>query len=490
LRARTVTLRPLIKRFFRSPGQEEWLQGFARECGLDPVSIDDPHAWVSGDFYYGLFDKVAELSENPKEDVYRAALAGFSRENLGSLHVLARALGKPSSAYARYAVYLNSLQDIGKYEMHVLQDGAATISFTPNGDLPHKELDCLYRRGVMEAIPTLWRLPAASSSHECCVSRGDPRCIYELKWVPMRRRRITWAAGGVGLALGAGLWGGMALSGAIPPSALLAVALVAPWPVLGFLAGRGWLLAAQLRDTSQLMTEQMKALERELRTIWEKCEETERRAADESKVRKMFQKYVPSPVVEQVLSEDAKVLSGGRSAEVTVLFADLVGFTAYAETKEPDDVLNTVNLYLGSFSEAIGTYGGVVDKYIGDNVMAVFGAPVLDPYGPSKAVNCAQHLLKIVKELNAQTGLEFDLRVGVHHGAAVAGHVGSADRVNYTVMGDTVNLAQRLQNEAEPGKILISQEVRDRCDSGRDFQERGAIIVRGRRSKTSVYELT
>ncbi len=490
MRTRTVTVRPIIKRFFRSPEQEEWLHSHARDCGLDPASIDDPHAWVPEQFYYGLFDELKRSSEDPHEAVYRAALDGLSRENLGSLHVLARALGKPSSAYARYAVYLNSLQDLGKYEMHVLGDGAATLSFTPTGDLPHQDLDCIYRRGALEAIPTLWRLPAARISHECCVAKGDPRCIYEIKWVPMRRRILTWAAAAAGLLAGAGFWGGLALSGAIPTSVLLAIALVAPWPVLGFMAGRSWLLGTQLRDTSQLMTEQMKALERELRNIWEKCEESERRAADENKIRKMFQKYVPSPVVDRVLKDEGHALSGGESAEVTVLFADLVGFTGYAEANAPDEVMNTVNQYLSAFSEVVGTYGGVVDKFIGDNVMAVFGAPILDPYGPGKATNCALHLLRIVKELNGQTNHEFELRVGVHHGPAVAGHVGSAERVNYTVMGDTVNLAQRLQIEAEPGTVLVSQAVRDRCDSGREFRGRGTVTLRGRRAETPIFELS
>jgi class 3 adenylate cyclase len=138
----------------------------------------------------------------------------------------------------------------------------------------------------------------------------------------------------------------------------------------------------------------------------------------------------------------------------------------------------------------VGSYGGVVDKFIGDNVMAIFGAPVLDPYGPGKAVNCAQHLLRAVQEMNGQTGLDFALRVGVHHGPAVAGHVGSSERINYTVIGDTVNLAQRLQTEAGPGTVLVSRAVRDRCDGTQPFRERGTVKVRGRRTETPVYELT
>jgi len=490
LRTRTVTVRPLIDRFFRSAGQQEWLDAHARKCGLDPARIDDPHAWLSAEFYYGLFDRIKKTADDPDQVVYRSALYGLSPENLGTLHVLARALGNPSSAYARYAVYLNSLQDIGRYETHVQAYGATTLSFTPAAELPHQDLDCTYRRGALEAIPTLWHLPAARISHQCCVARGDPRCTYEISWVPMRRRILTWAAACTGLVAGTGLWTGLVLSGAIPASTLLALALIGPWPVLGFLGGRGWLLGAQLRDTSQLMTEQLRALEHELRNVWDKCEENERRAATEVRIRRLFQKYVPAPVVDRALRDEGHIMSGGEGVEVTVLFADLVDFTGYAEACSAEEVMATVNKYLGAFSEVVGRYGGVVDKFMGDSVMAVFGAPTPDPTGPDKAVHCARELLDSIGGLNAGSGHDFELRIGLHNGPAVAGHVGSAERVNYTVMGDTVNLAQRLQIEARPGTVLVSQQILDRCEAEHDFRERGAVTLRGRRAETQVFELS
>jgi class 3 adenylate cyclase len=489
LRARAVILRPLLHAAFRSPEQRAWLDEFARACGVSPEALEDPNAWVPARFYYGLFKRVAETDPDPAAAIRRAAAGAMTPANLGTLHILARAFGTPSSAYSRYPVYLNSLQQIGRYELHVLNNGAATISFTPSQRLPSQELDCLYRRSALEAMPTLWGLPPARITHECCAAKGDPRCIYELTWVPYRQRRYTWIAAGAGLALGALVWGGLSFADKMPSNAVLVTALLAPWPVLGYMVASGWLLTRQLKDTSQLMTEQVAALERELRQVWEKCGEIERRAEEEAKIRKVFQRYVPAPVVQRLLDEEGRGHLKGEALEVTVLFADLVGFTAYCEKNPAETVMATANRYLSRLAEVVNTYGGVVDKYIGDSLMAVFGAPVLDPFGPEKAVNCAQHLLKSVREMNAETGLDFQLRIGIHHGPAVAGHVGTSDRQSYTVMGDTVNLAQRLQIAGEPGKILLSEAVRQRCDNSRGFQPRGEIAMRGREGQIPAYEL-
>ncbi len=489
LKARLVILRPLIGKLFAEPEPRRWLENFARECGLKPGALDDPNAWISGRFYYGLLQHLEESKEDLSEVVRRASLEGLSPENLGTLHILARAFGTPSSAYSRYPVYLNSLQQIGRYELHVLNKGAATISFIPYRKLPSQRLDCRYRHGALEALPTLWNLPAARISHECCLARGDPRCIYEISWVPLRERRLAWLASGVGLALGTMAWGGLVVAGTAPVSGWGVAALMVPWPLLGYLWAGGWLLGKQLKDTSQLMTEQVTALERELRQVWEKCAEVEKKADEESKTRKVFQRYVPAPVVQRLLDGDASRHLGGEAVEVTVLFADLVGFTAFAERNPPDVVMTTVNRYLSRLADVVSTYGGVVDKYMGDNLMAVFGAPVIDPFGPQKAVNCAQHMLKVLREMNVEGGQDFRMRIGIHHGPAVAGHVGAQDRLSYTVMGDTVNLAQRLQTSGDPDRILLSEAVRKRCDNSRTFQPRGEISLHGHKEQITAYEL-
>jgi len=136
LRARAVILRTILQTVFASPERRAWVAGFARECGVSPESLDDANAWVPARFYYGLFQRIAEIEGDPEAAVRRAAAEAMTPANLGTLHILARAFGNPSSAYSRYAVYLNSLQQIGRYELHVINNGAATISFTPHRKLP------------------------------------------------------------------------------------------------------------------------------------------------------------------------------------------------------------------------------------------------------------------------------------------------------------------------------------------------------------------
>jgi len=487
-RVRMAAIKPLLKNCFRSPEEREWLQFWAKACDYSPTVVEDLHAWVSAEFYYGLFAHIDARDGDYRDEVRRATQRGFSRENLGTLHVLGRAFGDPHFAYSRYAGYLNDLQDIGRYELHTLGKGKATFSFTPNPTAPSRELDCAYRRGALEAIPTLWGLPAARISHTCCVATGDEGCIYDVSWVPLRRRRSTWWAAALGLLAG-GIFGlALAQMNLLPDSGFVAGALIAPWPLLGYLVGVGRRLNRQIEDTSQLMNEEMDALDLELKNVWKKCEEIEKKAEEEHRIRTLFQKYVPSQVLDRVLNREEKSLFASEAVEVTVLFADLVGFTPYAERTEPDRVMGVINKYFSRFSDIVSAHGGVVDKYMGDNVMAVFGAPAFDPESPRKAVSCARQLLKAVKKLNRQTELSFQLRIGLHHGPAVAGHVGSAERVNYTVMGDTVNLAQRLQAAAAPDAILLSHSVRKRCEDGKTFKRRGAITVRGRKSETSIYE--
>jgi adenylate cyclase len=233
--------------------------------------------------------------------------------------------------------------------------------------------------------------------------------------------------------------------------------------------------------------EQVGAIEKELVNIWRKYEEVNERARVEERIRRMFQKYVPPTVIDQALKEE--VQTGGEAVEVAVLFADLVGFTSFAETTAPDEVMRTVNRYMAAFSESISRHDGSVDKFLGDGIMAVFGAPLPDPDGPSRAVRCAQAILEAAKEVNRQTGRGFQVRIGIHCGPAVAGHVGSPERIAYTVIGDTVNVAARLQAEAKPGGILVSDEVKSRSGGSAVFRACSAIRVRGRSSETRVFEL-
>jgi hypothetical protein len=175
VRTRTLTLRPILKMFFGRPEDKAWLESWARECGESPEKLGDPYAWISGRFYYGLYELIASRKTHDVESFREASLGIMSKENLGTLYTLARAFGSPGSTYERYATYLNSLQEVGEYRIEQMAGGRAVISFVPRQPLPCQDLDCAYRRGALEAIPPLWDLPE---------SRGFPG-----------RRERSWAPG-------------------------------------------------------------------------------------------------------------------------------------------------------------------------------------------------------------------------------------------------------------------------------------------------------
>jgi adenylate cyclase len=147
--------------------------------------------------------------------------------------------------------------------------------------------------------------------------------------------------------------------------------------------------------------------------------------------------------------------AGDERRTVTVLFADLSGYTAAAEQMDHEAVKAMVDRILRRLGQEIVAVGGTVDKYIGDNVMAVFGAPVSHEDDPERAVRAALAMQAAMPEVNAQAGCSFSLRVGVNTGEVTAGSVGDS----YTVMGDAVNVASRLQAAGRPGSVTVGQST-------------------------------
>lgn len=183
----------------------------------------------------------------------------------------------------------------------------------------------------------------------------------------------------------------------------------------------------------------------------------------------------------------------GDRRVVTVLFTDVSGFTAMSEKLDPEQVTEIVNNFFQVLVEPIYRYGGVVDKYIGDAIMALFGAPVAHEDDPVRAVRAAWEMQLAAQrhaaELEAQTGIGLKVRIGINTGLVVAGAVGGSQRADYTVMGDTVNLAQRMEANARPGKVLVTGETWALTRSAFDFTALEPITVKGKTQLVPVYEL-
>lgn len=182
---------------------------------------------------------------------------------------------------------------------------------------------------------------------------------------------------------------------------------------------------------------------------------------EKEKVRGVLNKVVSSEIAEEILKGD--VALGGEERSVTVLFADIRSFTSVTESMAPADTIKMLNQCMTRWAKIIDAHGGVIDKFVGDEVMALFGVPIEKSKSCLCSVMCALEMLKDMQELNRQRqqeGMpEIMIGVGIHKGPMIAGNMGAENRLNYTVIGANVNLAARLCSAAKPMELLISEEV-------------------------------
>jgi adenylate cyclase len=213
-------------------------------------------------------------------------------------------------------------------------------------------------------------------------------------------------------------------------------------------------------------------------------------------VEQVFSRYVSPQVAHQAIRDLDSMESlqlGGRHVEASVLFADIVGFTSMSENMEPQKVSELLNLYFSNIAEAVRFCRGHIDKYMGDCAMIVFGVPEEYEEHPFNAVACSWMIMQMVDVMNRQRirngepAVEF--RIGVNSGTMLAGNMGSADRMEYTVVGDAVNLASRLSHAGEPGQVVLTEEMRRNPLLGKRIatSEHGTIKLRGRKEPVSLY---
>ncbi len=203
----------------------------------------------------------------------------------------------------------------------------------------------------------------------------------------------------------------------------------------------------------------------------------------------VFKRMVPPAVVERLNPESLAL--GGIRRELSIVFADIQGFTSLSETIDPEVLVKVLNRYVGTAAEAMLLHEATVDKFIGDAVMAFFNAPDDQPDHPMRAVRAALRMRDDIYALHEVMEPQFRLsfRIAVHLGDAVVGLVGTKDRLDYTIIGDTVNTAKRLQENGLPGKVLLSDAVYARVKDKVIVNAMDALKVKGRVQPIPVYEL-
>jgi class 3 adenylate cyclase/CHASE2 domain-containing sensor protein len=220
--------------------------------------------------------------------------------------------------------------------------------------------------------------------------------------------------------------------------------------------------------------------------------------ADKDKrfLRQSFALYLAPAVIDKLVEGDKPPQLGGEEREITVLFSDVAGFTALSEGLTPAELVATMNVYLSAMTDIIEEHGGFVDKYIGDAIVAVFGAPLDDPHHARNAARAALACQAKLGALNADPaqpfrGKKLGARIGLNTGRALVGNMGSARRFNYTVMGDTVNLASRLEgaNKYFGSAIMVSDATRQAAgEDGFVWRELDRAKVKGRAAPVGIHE--
>jgi class 3 adenylate cyclase len=245
-----------------------------------------------------------------------------------------------------------------------------------------------------------------------------------------------------------------------------------------------------LRVLSSVAAQAAIAIERT--RLYEKTQQKKKREEQEKqRIRELFQHYVAPTVVERLIEGIDQVTLGGKRQVVTILFADIRGFTSFSETRMPEELIEILNRHLSLAAQAVLEQEGTLDKFMGDGVMALFNAPLPQPDHTLRAVRAALAMKEAI--VNFHQGLDSEMRlnfgVGINMGEAAVGNVGTAELMNYTAIGDSVNLAKRLPEKAEAWQILLSQSAYQAVKEHVRVRALEPIKVKGRSSTEPVYEL-
>ena len=221
--------------------------------------------------------------------------------------------------------------------------------------------------------------------------------------------------------------------------------------------------------------------------------ESEKKLIAETQVRTSLSRYLSPDVVDLIVRDPDRMRLQGERREITVLFADVCAFTSLSERLPAETIVLLLNELFTAAGHIVQGRGGIIDKFIGDCVMAVWGTPESHGDDPLRAVLAAEELVKFLREANprwlSRFGVEIHLSMGINTGQAVAGNLGGEARMEYTVIGDAVNIAARLQSLAGPDQIVVSDSTAGRVGAERKLNHLGDKVLKGRSVATPIYEV-
>lgn len=216
---------------------------------------------------------------------------------------------------------------------------------------------------------------------------------------------------------------------------------------------------------------------------------------EKRKMKRLFGQYVSKDVYDQLVANPELAKLGGQRRQMTVLFSDIRGFTTVSERGEPEEIVAILNEYFTRMVEIVFAHKGTLDKFVGDMVMALFGAPVGDPHHAEHAVDAALEMIRELNRLNQKWAAEgrpaLDIGIGISTGPMIAGNIGSEAIMSYTVIGDSVNLGARLEslNKEYGTRIIISEATREALPGRYVFRPLGNVVVKGKTRPVAIFEV-
>ena len=220
---------------------------------------------------------------------------------------------------------------------------------------------------------------------------------------------------------------------------------------------------------------------------------SEVRIRKEEAIRADLGRYLPAELVDKVVKREQDMGLGGARREITVLFADVVAFTPLTQQLEPEVTVQILNELFTIMTDIVFRHDGTVDKFIGDCVMAMWGAPTEEPDHAARALEAAEEIVSWLEIGNAnwkkKYGVTIQIAVGINSGEAVVGNIGSKTRMEYTAIGDAVNVAARLEAIARPQQILLTEQTKEAAGEGFSYTEIGERTLAGHETPTRLFEL-
>ncbi|MFC1853404.1 adenylate/guanylate cyclase domain-containing protein [candidate division CSSED10-310 bacterium] len=227
--------------------------------------------------------------------------------------------------------------------------------------------------------------------------------------------------------------------------------------------------------------------------LGQSLEEYDARIKQEIAIRSDLSRYLTPELVDAIIERKANLNLGGRRQNVAVLFADVVSFTPLSESHSPETVVALLNELFTILTQIIFRNKGMIDKFIGDCVMALFGVTEEDENSPAQAVKAAEEMIRWLdvgnKKWKRQYNVELQIAVAIHYGEVIIGNVGSEKRMEFTAIGDVVNTAARMEKIAKPNQILITETIRDHLSEHFSIKSHGRFALRGKSQDIDVFEV-